>query len=93
LAANGGNIVDSQQYDDPESDRFFMRVLFLVEPGGFGRNAIARRFEGIAPANQMFWILRLPAARRKVMTLVSKFDHWLADRVLINGNRTSVFRD
>jgi formyltetrahydrofolate deformylase len=79
LAANGGNIIDSQQFDDPEADRFFMRVVFEVEPGGLDRDAFTRRFEGIALANQMFWTLRPQAARRKVMILVSKFDHCLAD--------------
>ncbi len=79
LAENGGNIIDSQQFDDPEADRFFMRVVFEVQPGGVDRDTFAQRFEGIALANQMFWTLRLRAARRKVLILVSKFDHCLAD--------------
>jgi formyltetrahydrofolate deformylase len=79
LAENGGNIVDSQQFDDREADRFFMRVVFEVAAGGLDRDAIAGRFEGIALANQMFWTLRPQTARRRVLILVSKFDHCLAD--------------
>jgi formyltetrahydrofolate deformylase len=79
LAENGGNIVDSQQFDDNDADRFFMRVVFEMAEGGLDRDAIAARFEGIALSNQMFWTLRPRAARRRVLILVSKFDHCLAD--------------
>jgi formyltetrahydrofolate deformylase len=79
LSENGGNIIDSQQFDDREADRFFMRVVFEVADGGMDREAIATRFEGIALANQMFWTLRPQATKRRVLILVSKFDHCLAD--------------
>jgi formyltetrahydrofolate deformylase len=79
LAESGGNIVDSQQFDDNDADRFFMRVVFEVAENGLDRDAIMARFEGIALANQMSWTLRPRAARRRVVILVSKFDHCLAD--------------
>jgi formyltetrahydrofolate deformylase len=79
LAENGGNIVDSQQFDDNDADRFFMRVVFEVAEGGMDRDGWAQRFEGIALSNQMFWTLRPRSAQRRVMILVSKFDHCLAD--------------
>jgi formyltetrahydrofolate deformylase len=69
----------SQQFDDRDADRFFMRVAFEVAADGLDRDALAKRFEGIALANQMFWTLRLQSARRRVLILVSKFDHCLAD--------------
>ncbi|MEP7006175.1 MAG: ACT domain-containing protein, partial [Sphingomonas bacterium] len=31
LAAEGGNIVDAQQFDDRLTGRFFMRVIFEIE--------------------------------------------------------------
>jgi formyltetrahydrofolate deformylase len=79
LAEHGGNIVDSQQFDDKDSDRFFMRVVFDIGSGGLDRDALAARFEGIALSNQMFWTLRPTAQQRRVLILVSKFDHCLAD--------------
>ena len=33
LAAHGGNITAAQQFDDPETDRFFMRVAFDLPSG------------------------------------------------------------
>ena len=32
LVQHGGNILESQQYDDLDQDRFFMRVLFAAPP-------------------------------------------------------------
>jgi len=73
----GWNIRDAQQYDDVETNRFFMRVAFdaaRAQPGdvrdGFG--ALSHRFG-------MAWSLREPGNRRRVMILVSRFDHCLAD--------------
>ena len=36
LAERGGNIVESQQYGDPATGRFFMRVQFTVPADGSG---------------------------------------------------------
>lgn len=76
LADQGGNILDSQQYDDVDHDRFFMRVVFEVEGGV---DAIAERFADVAVRFGMDWTLRERGTRRRVLILVSKFDHCLAD--------------
>lgn len=78
LADNGGNIDESQQFNDAESRRFFMRVVFsLAESADPGRLRAA--FAYFAEANALTWTLRAATDRRKVMLMVSKFDHCLGD--------------
>ena len=78
LADNGGNIDESQQFNDAESRRFFMRVVFsLAESADAGRLRAA--FAYFAEANTLTWTLRGASDRRKVMLMVSKFDHCLGD--------------
>jgi formyltetrahydrofolate deformylase len=78
LADNGGNIMESQQFNDKESDRFFMRVVFEMGEGtsidGF-RTAISV----YALECEMDWRLRPVGESRKVLLMVSKFDHCLGD--------------
>jgi formyltetrahydrofolate deformylase len=78
LADNGGNIMESQQFNDKESDRFFMRVVFEMGEGtsidGF-RTAISV----YALDCEMDWRLRPVGESRKVLLMVSKFDHCLGD--------------
>ncbi|HZW48168.1 MAG TPA: formyltetrahydrofolate deformylase [Microvirga sp.] len=79
LSDAGLNILDAQQYDDTQTDRFFMRVVF--NPVGSEANLDALK-DGFAPVAQRFgmtWALRDQGERRRVMLLVSKFDHCLAD--------------
>jgi formyltetrahydrofolate deformylase len=78
LADNGGNILDSQQFDDLDSGRFFMRVVFELADAA-GLSVVAERFGDLAARYAMHWTLRDRAARRRVLILVSKFDHCLAD--------------
>ncbi|HWI86426.1 MAG TPA: formyltetrahydrofolate deformylase [Sphingomonas sp.] len=78
LAARGCNIVDAQQFNDPANDRFFMRVAF--EPGEGQRvDDLASDFKSIAEESDMTWGLRDQALTRKVVLLVSKWDHCLGD--------------
>ena len=80
LAGRGGNIVEAQQFDDPASGRFFMRVAF--EPGEAGapeRDRLRRDFAPIAAEYGMEWTLRRRDRPRRVLVMVSRFDHCLAD--------------
>ncbi len=73
----GGNILEAQQFDDPASGRFFMRVVFAP-----GESDVASFREAFAPvANQfaMDWTIRDTSVNRKVILMVSKFDHCLGD--------------
>ena len=77
LYERGCNILDAQQYDDEETGRFFMRVVF--DPDGADREALRTDFEGLAKTLKMDWTLRDQARRYRVMILASSFDHCLAD--------------
>ena len=78
LADHGGNILDAAQFNDTESQRFFMRVVF-EQAGAATRAGFEAAFAPFAVENAMEWALRSQSDRRKVLLLVSKFDHCLAD--------------
>ncbi len=77
LFAHGGNILEAQQFNDEEDGEFFMRVAF--DPGAGDAAALASAFAPLADAHGMRWSLRLRDVPRKVLILVSRFDHCLAD--------------
>jgi formyltetrahydrofolate deformylase len=79
LASNGCNILDSQQFNDVDTRLFFMRVAFATGGAGCTVDALAERFAPIAAACDMQWTMRDSQTRRRVLLLVSKFDHCLAD--------------
>jgi formyltetrahydrofolate deformylase len=76
LFERGGNILESQQFDDTQGGRFFMRIVFAVEAAP---DALREGFAPLAARFGMQWTLRDRAQRRRVMLLASKFDHCLAD--------------
>lgn len=75
----GCNILDAQQYDDVASNRFFMRVVANPARGEVALNAVRDGFAPVAERFAMTWRMRDAAARHRVMLLVSRFDHCLAD--------------
>ncbi|WP_446653814.1 formyltetrahydrofolate deformylase [Blastomonas sp.] len=77
LFATGGNIREAAQFEDEETGRFFMRVVFSL-PATL-TEALGARFAELGSEYAMDWSLRLAAVPRKVLILVSKFDHCLAD--------------
>nr|WP_298899272.1 formyltetrahydrofolate deformylase [uncultured Altererythrobacter sp.] len=77
LFENGGNVLEAQQFNDRESDRFFMRVEF--EDGSASRNDLRSAFADLASEFAMEWKLALRDRPRRVVLMVSKFDHCLAD--------------
>jgi len=79
LYERGANILDAQQYDDAETGRFFMRVVF--DPSGAAADSLRDAFASLAEALQMDWTLRDPRVRRRVMLLASQADHCLADLI------------
>jgi len=79
LAHNGQNILDAQQFSDVEDNRFFMRVVFTAADLAVELAALQTGFAAIAERFNMNWQMRDRAAWRRVMLLVSKFDHCLAD--------------
>jgi formyltetrahydrofolate deformylase len=79
LAHNGQNILDAQQFDDIETRKFFMRVVFTAADLTVELSAMQTGFTAIAERFGMDWQMRDCATRRRVMLLVSKSDHCLAD--------------
>jgi formyltetrahydrofolate deformylase len=77
LFVQGGNILDAQQFNDQDAGTFFMRVEF--DPGQGDESAIRAGFAAVADRYGMRWQLRTKGARRKVLVMVSKFDHCLGD--------------
>jgi formyltetrahydrofolate deformylase len=79
LANNGCNILESQQFNDVEDRQFFMRVKFEMLPSAPDIESLRAAFSGIGAAHQMQWHIRDANALRKVLLMVSKFDHCLED--------------
>jgi formyltetrahydrofolate deformylase len=79
LAHNGQNILDAQQFNDVETGHFFMRVVFNAADLAVGLAPLQTGFTAIADRFGMDWQMRDRASRRRVMLLVSKSDHCLAD--------------
>lgn len=77
LAGNGCNIVDAQQFNDSENQRFFMRVVFEAQHQGCAelQEAFAQVGEDLA----LDWSIRDNSVPTKVVLMVSKFDHCLGD--------------
>ena len=70
------NIRDSQQFGDPATGRFFMRVHAT---GDHSLDALHGAFGRIAKAFDMQWTLHDIAVRPRVLVLVSTQDHCLND--------------
>jgi formyltetrahydrofolate deformylase len=79
LANSGQNILDAQQFDDVETRKFFMRVVFTAADLAVELSALQTGFTAIAERFGMHWQMRDRAARKRVMLLVSKSDHCLVD--------------
>lgn len=77
LFERGGNILEAQQFNDQEGGAFFMRVAF--DPGAAGRDELRTDFTALADAFGMQWKLVRRDRPRRVLLMVSKFDHCLAD--------------
>ncbi len=77
LFESGGNIVEAAQVDDAGNGRFFMRVGVAIDAAGAA--AVKERFGAIAQKFEMQWRFSAETARKRVLLLVSKFDHCLGD--------------
>ncbi|MCG2799199.1 MAG: formyltetrahydrofolate deformylase [Cellulomonas sp.] len=65
LAEQGGNITESQQFGDPESGLFFMRVQFTADAA---TEALAAQLAVLAARFEMSW--HLDVAGRPIRTLI-----------------------
>jgi formyltetrahydrofolate deformylase len=78
LFAFGGDITEAHQFDDRETNRFFMRVAFSL-PAEQPLQPVIAAFEPIGAHFGMEWVIRPRGEARKVLLLASKFDHCLVD--------------
>ena len=78
IASQDCNIVESAQYGDPETVRFFMRVSFAA-PQRVTVETFSQGFRPVASAFDLEWRVRDLSVRPRVMILVSKFGHCLND--------------
>lgn len=81
LFDSGQNILDAQQFNDTETEKFFMRVLFTGASSVCPLDDLRARFEAIATRFAMTFRLRDRSVPQRVMLLVSKFDHCLVDLI------------
>nr|WP_298925165.1 formyltetrahydrofolate deformylase [uncultured Erythrobacter sp.] len=81
LFERGCNILDAQQFNDRASegggDRFFMRVAF--DPTGTSADSLRKAFAKFAAGFAMDWKIAAQDRPRRVIIMVSKFDHCLVD--------------
>ncbi len=84
IASQDCNIVESAQYGDPETERFFMRVSFSA-PSSVSAESFARGFRPVATAYDFDWKVHDLAVKPRVLILVSKFGHCLNDLLYRNS--------
>jgi len=87
LADREGNILDSQQFSDPGSGRFFMRVHFDAD---LPVDQLRAEFVDLADRNRMDWQLHDMRVKPRVLVLASKQGHCLND--LLYRFRTGALR-
>jgi formyltetrahydrofolate deformylase len=84
IASQGCNIVESAQYGDPETERFFMRVSFSA-PKETTVKSFSDGFLPVATGFNFQWTLHDLAVKPRVLILVSKFGHCLNDLLYRNS--------
>jgi len=84
IASQRCNIVESAQYGDPETERFFMRVSFSA-PAGVTSETFSEGFRPVATGFDFDWTLHDLHKKPRVLILVSKFGHCLNDLLYRNS--------
>ncbi|BAW24127.1 formyltetrahydrofolate deformylase [Pseudomonas putida] len=72
------NILDSQQFDDLETNRFFARIVFERE-AAIDEQGVKFLLQEVQESFGMNIVVHDHRIRRRVMLLVSKLDHCLVD--------------
>jgi formyltetrahydrofolate deformylase len=79
LFESGCDIREAQQFDDPETGKFFARIEFDVVEGRTELAALKAGLGAVAEPFKITWKLNDQSTPQRVMLLVSKFDHCLVD--------------
>ena len=78
IASQECNIVESAQYGDPETERFFMRVSFSA-PDRVTAETFRSGFNPVATGFDFDWQIHDLAVKPRTLILVSRFGHCLND--------------
>ena len=84
LVENGCNIVDSAQFGDPDTQRFFMRVAFTS--GGAPVDALRAAFAPIGQRFGMAFEIRDLSVKPRLAIMVSRYGHCLNDLLYRYGS-------
>lgn len=79
LFAETANILDSAQFSDTFTNRFFMRVHFAQTTQALNLQQLKSSFAAVGQQFQMDWELFDAASKPKVLIMVSKLGHCLND--------------
>jgi formyltetrahydrofolate deformylase len=79
LTSRDCNIVDSQQFGDVDSGRFFMRVTFVCQDESVTLLSLRAEFTDVGQAFAMTWQLFDSADRCPTLVMVSRYGHCLND--------------
>ncbi|HEX6636099.1 MAG TPA: formyltetrahydrofolate deformylase, partial [Steroidobacteraceae bacterium] len=77
LVEHSCNIVESAQFGDPNSGRFFMRVSFSADRGDVA--SVRAAFGALAERFGMWWEIHDLAIKQRLLLMVSRFGHCLND--------------
>ena len=76
---HGGNILHTDEHTDADSAWFLMRVEFNPIEFDIPLSEFERHFDPIADRLGMEWRLTPPGNRKRMIIMVSKYDHCLVD--------------
>ncbi|WP_300377599.1 formyltetrahydrofolate deformylase [Henriciella sp.] len=78
LARAGLNVIESQDFGDAATQKFFIWVEFEV-PEAFSGDSFSAGFSALAEKHEMEWSLRRTSDQPRALILVSRGDHCLND--------------
>lgn len=79
LASKQYFVDESSHFGDGITGQFFMRTVFTAKADVPSRSSFTADFKAIAEKFQMVWRFTNPRIKRRVLMMVSKFDHCLND--------------
>ncbi|MEU5309989.1 formyltetrahydrofolate deformylase [Streptomyces sp. NPDC021562] len=79
LLGHGCDITEHQQFDDPDHGIVFLRTGFTAPDAETTLERLRDTFTPVAAEFGMEWQLRDSAVKPRVLVMVSRFDHCLAD--------------
>ncbi len=79
IAGHGGSVLEAAQHGDLSTGRFFLRIEVIADTLPFDQDGFRERFRPVAEEFDMTWNLTDSDVRKRVVILVSREEHCLAD--------------